>query len=73
MNVPHCKKCGSDRTTRTERKGFFQEVFMTKLKRFPWECHSCWKVFYSPERGHRTHRTNVPAESVAPLNPHTSR
>ncbi len=45
---------------------------MTKLGRFPWECRSCWRIFYSTDRGKRTRKRNVPAESAAPLNPHTS-
>ena len=72
MTAPRCKKCGSERTNRTERKGFFQQVLMTKLGRFPWECRSCWKIFYSMERGKRTRRRATPAESATPLNPHIS-
>jgi len=68
---PHCTKCGSERTSRTERKGFFQEVVAYKLGLFPWECHACWKTFLSTARGKRTRRNNLPSESAAPLNPHT--
>lgn len=66
MKSPVCKKCGSERTTRKERKGFFQEVLMFKLGRYPWECNACWKTFLSPERGKRTRRSRVP-ENSAPL------
>ena len=45
---------------------------MFKLGRFPWECNSCWKVFYSSKRGKRTLQSNIPTESVRPLKPHTS-
>jgi hypothetical protein len=68
MTPPRCKKCGSERTTRTERKGFFQEVIMTKLGRFPWECNACWKVFYSSQRGKRTRKREFTAESVSAVN-----
>jgi len=58
MKSPICKKCGSERTTRKERKGFFQEVILLKLGLFPWECNACWKPFYSSERGKKTRRNS---------------
>jgi hypothetical protein len=72
MTSPHCTKCGSERTSRTERKGFFQEVVAYRLGLFPWECHACWKTFLSTARGKRTRRNDRPAESTAPLNPRIS-
>jgi hypothetical protein len=63
--TPHCKYCGSERTSRTERKGFMQKVVMFKLGRFPWECNACWKVFMSSERGKRTRRRRTSAEGSA--------
>ncbi len=60
--TPHCKYCGSERTSRTERKGFMQKVVMFKLGLFPWECNACWKVFMSSERGKRTRRSRTSAE-----------
>jgi len=66
MTTPHCKHCGSERTARTERKGFIQKVVMFKLGLFPWECNACWKVFMSSERGKRTRRSN-PSRSASPL------
>lgn len=73
MTAPRCKKCGSERTTRTERKGFFQEVLMFKFGQFPWECNSCWKIFYSSERGKRSRQRTGTQENATPLNPHASR
>ena len=66
MPSPHCKYCGSERTSRTERKGFLQRVVLFRLGRFPWECNACWKVFLSTERGKRTRRSN-PARDNRPL------
>jgi hypothetical protein len=60
--TPHCKYCGSERTSRTERKGFMQKVVMFKLGLFPWECNACWKVFMSSERGKRTRRNRTSTE-----------
>ena len=54
--TPSCKKCGSHRTGRKHRKGFFQTKIMFKLGYFPWECHSCWKTFFSRVRVHRGRR-----------------
>ncbi len=50
---PKCKSCGSERTYRRKRDGFLQEMVMPMLGFFPWECNSCWKVFFSRNRGHR--------------------
>ncbi len=44
---------------------------MTRLHRFPWECNACWKVFYSSERGKRSRRGSIAAETVSSLNPRT--
>jgi hypothetical protein len=46
---------------------------MYKLGRFPWECNACWKIFYSTQRGKRSRRRSVPAESSQPLSSQTSR
>lgn len=54
---PLCKKCGSKRTTRKERKGFLENVILFKLGLFPWECNSCWKTFWSSTRGKRRRRS----------------
>ena len=53
MTGPVCKRCGSERTSRKERQGFFQKTIMFSLGFFPWECNSCWKTFWSTERGQR--------------------
>jgi len=53
MKKPECTKCGSQRTSRRERQGFFQKTILSGLGFYPWECNSCWKRFYSAERGHR--------------------
>jgi DNA-directed RNA polymerase subunit RPC12/RpoP len=56
MNKPVCAKCGSQRTSRRERVGFFQKTIMSGLGFYPWECATCWKRFYSSERGQRIRR-----------------
>ncbi len=62
---PACKRCGSDRTSRMPRKGFFQEKLMFKLGYFPWECNSCWKRFWSRQRGKRVRRNEMRQEHSA--------
>ena len=69
---PHCKHCGSERTSRTERKGFLQKVVMFRLGLFPWECAACWKVFLSSERGKRTRRSRTSAAEGSSLETHNA-
>jgi hypothetical protein len=53
MKTPECKNCGSQRTSRIERKGFLQKNLLAGLGFYPWQCNSCWTSFYAKERGHR--------------------
>jgi hypothetical protein len=56
---PICKRCGSERTSRKPRKGFFEETVMFRLGYFPWECNACWKPFWSRVRGQRKPRRDA--------------
>jgi hypothetical protein len=69
MKKPECTKCGSQRTSRREREGFFQKTILPALGFYPWECNSCWKRFYSSERGQRVRRGQRRSKDVTTLEP----
>ena len=37
----HCRKCGSDRVYRIERKGIIQETIYPLFGYYPWSCKIC--------------------------------
>ncbi len=57
MSKPTCRRCGSSRTTRRERKTRLERTLFTWLGIYPWECNSCWKPVWSRIRGVRRKRS----------------
>jgi DNA-directed RNA polymerase subunit RPC12/RpoP len=37
----YCRKCGSDRVYRVDRKGFFEEKIYPIFGMYPWRCTVC--------------------------------
>jgi len=57
--APNCPKCDSSSTRRIARKKSLSHRFMYFLGRFPWECLSCQKIYFSRKRYTRALRSSI--------------
>ncbi len=57
--APNCPKCDSTSTRRIARKKSLSHRLMYFLGRFPWECLSCQKFFFSRKRYTRALRSSM--------------
>ena len=67
--IPPCPKCGSGKTERVKRAGFFQRVVLSRFGIYPWECNGCRKIFTARNRGKLKRRRRSTGEvHLPPIN-----